>query len=317
MSSLSMESTHGRSEFCKRGLVITTVLCAATIVSQPGAAISLCEEHSAKDGEQFVITRPRPALVQNTKPEIIGGTVADPNKWPATMIFCSKVGTFCTSTAIGPRVVLTAAHCLDGLLTSGSAGVSGRLDRAPGGHSMSVTCMLNPTHKSFNGVIDATTTMKLEWSADIAICKGGGDMGMSAYERILLYADRVKPHDLITLLGLGCTTSGGGGTTEQLYQGPAPIIDFISNTYFMHTQRDPNNVNHWAALCKGDSGGAGYKTFDDGKRYVVGIASLSDNKRESWLTSTTTSDMLQFIRAQTNDNDFAVCGLNPQASPCQ
>ena len=47
--------------------------------------------------------------------EVIGGTPASPQNWPATFILCVSDGFFCTSTAIGPQVVITAAHCFDGL----------------------------------------------------------------------------------------------------------------------------------------------------------------------------------------------------------
>src|SRR5262245_51819402 len=43
---------------------------------------------------------------------INGKKVEDPTLWPATFSFGQGKEDFCTATAIGSRVILTAAHCL-------------------------------------------------------------------------------------------------------------------------------------------------------------------------------------------------------------
>ena len=286
-------------------------------VGQPTEAAALCMEHPARDDEKFVIVAPRAVQAPGVKPEIIGGSIADPKMWPATMIFCSQAKTFCTSTAVGARVIVTAAHCLDEVRIEGSTEIKGRFDPASG-EPLKVKCTRHPTYRMFNQALyDSTKKMRIEWSADIAVCTVSDDLRLPKYERLLLAPDRVKPNDNVTLLGLGCTLAGGGGTTETLFQGPAPIAEFISGTYYMRTRRGSKQVNKWAALCKGDSGGASYKSFSGGSRYVVGVASISGGKLKSWLTNTTAPDIINFIKTQTNDGEFAVCGVHPTARSCR
>ena len=52
------------------------------------------------------------------EPQIIGGTLSDTADWPATFVF-NVIDNPCTSTAIGPKVILTAAHCI----TDGAKGL--------------------------------------------------------------------------------------------------------------------------------------------------------------------------------------------------
>src|SRR5262249_38652789 len=46
------------------------------------------------------------------KGQVINANPAPHGQWPATFIFKNSVGEDCTATAVGPRAVLTAAHCL-------------------------------------------------------------------------------------------------------------------------------------------------------------------------------------------------------------
>src|SRR5512145_2693126 len=61
------------------------------------------------------------------EPQIIGGRRSNPADWPATFAFSN-----CTSTAIGSRVLLTAAHCV-------GHGANGKLE-IPGKKDIDVEC---------------------------------------------------------------------------------------------------------------------------------------------------------------------------------
>jgi hypothetical protein len=303
--------------------VVGTIVLIA-VMRTPGIcrAAELCAQHPLKDSEQFVVTRPLEVKAPDMKPEVIGGSVVEIGEWPATMILCSKAGTFCTATAVGQRIVLTAAHCLEGLERADY--VVGRFDHVSNDEfgartelQLGVKCRTHGKYRPFLGRIELTTVMKNEWSADLAVCAVEKNMNLTAYERVLKFSDRIAVHDEIMLVGLGCTESGGGGKMEVPYQGPAPIDSFVAGTYFVHTKRDPDSVQHWAALCSGDSGGAAFKSFSAGDRYVVAIAAISDDKEQSFLTNVTATDMIEFIKDNSNNNDLAVCGLHSAAPPCR
>jgi hypothetical protein len=137
-----------------------------------------------------------------TKPKIIGGQPADPADWSATRWFDQG----CTSTIIGVRTVVTAAHCIgDGQ----SAGIELNNSTVP------VTCNQDPDYAS-------NTT------ADVALCLASSDLvapGLK-YESINIDQSYLQVGTPITLLGFGCTEPGG--PAGVLYVGTSTISQLPS-----------------------------------------------------------------------------------------
>jgi hypothetical protein len=248
--------------------------------------------------------------------EVIGGSAASPQNWPATFILCLSGGKFCTSTAIGPQVVITAAHCFDGL-GAGNSPVRGYVlvQLQP---SIPINCILNPAYRPFDPAVYGANgnMMLLEWSADVAVCTADSKMPVSIFEVLNTAAGLIKVNGNVTLLGFGCTLSGGGGDVEKLNQGPAQIKEIQSLTYYFRTSRDLSVVAPSAALCKGDSGGATFSGSGN-SRLVVGINSIADNKLESWITDVSRSQINQFINQQTRPAALHVCGIDPEVKGCR
>lgn len=245
--------------------------------------------------------------------EVIGGEPASPQSWPATFILCVSDGSFCTSTAIGPLVVITAAHCFDGL-KAGNSPIKGSVQQSP---SIPMTCAINQSYKPYDPVVYGANgnVMLLEWSADVAVCTAGSKLPIAIFETLNTAPNIIKVNADVILLGFGCTLSGGGGDVEKLNQGPAPIKEVQSQTYYFRTSRDLAAVNS-TALCKGDSGGASFSGAGD-NRLVVGINSIADNKVKSWITDVSRPQINQFIKQQTRPPELHVCGIDPDVKGCR
>jgi hypothetical protein len=151
------------------------------------------------------------------------------------------------------------------------------------------------------------------WSADIAVCTTEVDVPIPLAERLVSASAQPIPGTLITLLGFGCSSPGGGGVVQVLYAGPTSIKDVGTTTYFIHTLRTPLGP---AALCRGDSGGASF-TSASATRAINGINAVADNNAESWITDLSRNEIRQFVAQQTTDPERHVCGLHPDAKTCR
>jgi len=276
----------------KRHAAICAVL-STLLVAGPGAAQQ--PEFTLQPASDFA----PPGAV----PLIIGGTQADPAEWPATFVFSEDGGGDCTSTAIGRRVLLTAAHCVGN-------GAHGVIDR--GGWTTDVACEHHPAYH--DNVADNDPDWERKVSPDFALCRLSEDL--TDVELEWLNVDPAVPEDgsVVHLLGFGCNEVGGSdGGFGVLFEGNAAV----------HRRPEGDSYYTWtlggAAICYGDSGGAAYALSDpDGSsRRVVAVNSRGDIDTQSLLSTTSVSGFLSWATTWSSTHGLRICGLHADATHCR
>ena len=250
------------------------------------------------------------------EPKIIGGRKSIVTNWPATFSFNN-----CTSTAIGPRVLLTAAHCV-------KHRASGRL--TVGGTAIDFQCEHHPDYIASVAATGGKTT-----SADWALCVAiSGSIPAKSFEVINTRVGQLKRGSEILLTGFGCNAQGGsdGGYGVQ-YEGEANINpvknetdpDGLPNEQSPLWARNYATAIGGAAVCYGDSGGAAYLFLDEAKqsRVVIGVNSRGNVSTVSYLSLTSAGAFESWIRSwadtwadKLNLKNLEICGISAKTITC-
>lgn len=253
-------------------LVIPTIMLAATV--------------QAQTFELRQPTRPPDAAA-----EIVGGRKAAPANWPATYVFDGVMDKACTATAVGPHVILTAAHCLP-------QAASGTIRDT----RISVWCEKAPLHN---------------YGYDIALCASSAPIPIARdkpYETVDL-GGRPDPGLDLAMLGYGCTRVGGA--RGVLYEGEAKVGAWEDGERQFASVGAP-------ALCSGDSGGAAYSPPGEDRK-VVGVASEIEGNvsRFTFLAHPYIIDFIsQWQRRQVNPAtqqtvEVRICGIDGTNAYCR
>lgn len=221
--------------------------------------------------------------------QILGGRkVADPEAtWPATLKFNGGAGP-CTATAIGPHVVLTAAHCVlpnqTGKITVGTVNP----------FSTTISCQHHP---------DYDEDVKL----DVALCHATAAIRLpganSAYETVRI-SEPPRPDTPVVLLGYGCR--------QELGYGPAGVLFEGDNKIFRITTGDPwIETRGGVAVCSGDSGGGAFVPTGTLRRWMFGVNSQGDLLTRSMITSLADPKVAKFLKDWRRDGrDVKICGID-------
>lgn len=238
--------------------------------------------------------------------ELRGARKATPSEWPAT--FYSSFGPnprapkSCTSSLVGAKVVLTAAHCVAD---------RGQINFEVVGQAYTGVCRRHPAYEA----------VPRKLSADYALCLVGRPVAGTRFESVLTKPTSLTGNELL-LTGFGCTNADGtGGNDETFRIGEA---DVKGGPY-------PPDDNHMrvegdAVVCFGDSGGPAFLLSQTGRK-MVSVNSLVENapnSKRSYLASTFTPDAVNFFRTWQADilratpaADVKICGLDPTAGGCR
>ena len=280
-------------------LIGTIILTVASQCSRENPQTSAVTAQSAAIEQQVRFYRvaelsPPPGLT----PSLRGARPAVPADWPASF-YSTHAGGSCTSTFIGERVMLTAAHCV---ADSGTAAVrvgevvrTGVCSRAP----------------------DYPANPKADW----ALCVFSERVIPGPYERVNTDASLITAKSQLLLTGFGCTTNTGTGGNDGIFRIGEAIITGVPTLQSFDIE-----TNGKVALCFGDSGGGAYLYLDAAKKKRVQVSVNSRVGKDpvtetlteaSYLSSLTVPAAKTFISEWSRRHRVLVCGIDQSAGGCR
>jgi len=222
-----------------------------------------------------------------------GASPAESRDWTAS--FYLDEPKFCSATLIGPKVMLTAAHCLER------------------DEKILISIWIKRKSIETEGRCTVHPEFSVDRSNDIALCSFGVEVPVAAYERISL-----EPTDLpltnkkLLLTGFGCVDHENEVPLKKFLIGESTITALVGED-----SKYPNSIrlSGGASLCLGDSGGGAYVRLPPSKRrLIVGVNSRYLNST-SWVSSLAKSS--GFVTQWALENKVTICGKDKEAPNCR
>ena len=216
---------------------------------------------------------------------IIGGETVELDKYPEA-VYITNGTSGCSATLIGPRVILTAAHCVD----------DGR--------------KITPKYFETNGYsYEATCTISDKYHSqdhDIALCYTNEDVNVE-WASIAGKGQGPKLYGFVTHVGFGCTKEDGtGGNNGQLKEGSSQVYKLAdSGEHSWYSIGD--------GVCYGDSGGGTYRYIEDPyfeHHYILGVNSKGNIRNINLVADITSDESYRFIEEWVKLYDARICGYN-------
>lgn len=197
---------------------------------------------------------------------LINGTPVDPKDFPAVVRIFSG-GSSCTAAVVGPRKVLTAAHCAETGSVVTFTTVSGK--------KYSGKAVRNPEYPALD--------------KDHAIIEVSQDIDVKP---LVVRTERFETKGMeVTLIGYGCINPGGGGGNDGILRTGKSKVE--AGQGFDLVLATPDG----AALCYGDSGGPTLVRKDSGVFDVIAVNSKGNIKDKSFVTRTTIPETSGWLKS--------------------
>ena len=213
-------------------------------------------------------------------PNLINGEPVDIDDW--RMVVRIRTGNSgCSATVVGPKAVITAAHCGNNGSTStfslAGKSYSGRFYRSG----------LYPRRDHDMAVIVLSDEIPL---ADVKSFASVGE-------------NRLEIGDPLYLLGYGCVRPGGGGGNDGILRAGFTKVTGYSGYDVVSSDRNG------AALCYGDSGGPGMTDDKFDKPILRTVNSKGNIRDTNYTTNLSSSESQSFLREIEQEHNVVVCGI--------
>lgn len=227
---------------------------------------------------EIIEARCKAGLLDTQGRLLINGRLAEEGEFPE-VVRISIGNSGCTATIVGPRTIITAAHC-------GPNNSTARFKAAS--KTYSATCTRHPSYPRKDIDIMLCATKEDITGVKFATIKGAVQVG-----------------DKITIAGYGCINPGGGGGNDGLLRvGTATVTGF--SAYDIISGKG-------SALCFGDSGGPSFKAMVDNFKehhYLVGVNSKGNIQDTNYNTNLDMAHSKDFLSDFAKDKGVEICGVN-------
>ena len=273
-----------------KNLIVPVVLLLSACSHLGEIALSL----KMKDGkpltwEQAENLRRLSPVSENT---LINGDPVDKKKWAAIVRIRSESGSGCTAQIIGPRMLVTAAHCAKTgervqFTTIHGSKYAAKIERHPDYPGTDIDVAVGFIDRNVQGIDFLHVRSK----------KGADGAWIN---------DRFERTGMeVQILGYGCTRPGGGGGNDGVLRtGVAKV---------QAGQKFDLITGDGAALCFGDSGGAVVyppgNAHNDGTR-LIGINSKGNIKDTNYTLRLTLPSPFNFLKDMGKKYGADICGVN-------